>query len=53
MGLYRKKPKKDCFAYRVNEIGRERCDALNDLYCCFDTKKCPFYKQKKNGDGKK
>lgn len=48
----RKEPKKDCFAYHVNEIGSEQCNALDNLYCSIDARKCPFYKPKKNGDKK-
>ena len=36
----------DCFAYIPNKSDpRDRCSALNDLYCAKE--KCKFYKPKK------
>lgn len=37
--------KKDCFAYNSNvSLEKERCSALDDLYC--KNCKCAFYKTK-------
>ena len=40
------KVKTDCFAYRPGKPDpKDRCCALNDLYCAKE--KCSFYKPKK------
>lgn len=45
--------KRDCFAFRVNGVGKPKCSALTDLYC--KDGKCGFYKtmeqfKKENGE---
>ena len=49
MGVGKKPPKEDCFAYDENEFGKPICKALNDIFCTYEDEECHFYKLKKRG----